>query len=110
MEEQAKPRVNGATIAKFVGKRVTIVGRYVSSERGGHTLLLETSDKQQLRANLPSPPLELPSAFVEVVGKVEHNCQLAVERLVNFGNDFDLDTYNEAIQFLNNCPVAFPDS
>ena len=30
MEEQAKPRVNGATIAKFIGKRVTIVGRYVS--------------------------------------------------------------------------------
>jgi len=30
MEEQAKPRVNGATIAKFIGKRVTIVGRYIS--------------------------------------------------------------------------------
>ena len=28
--EEAKPRVNGALIAKFVGKRVTIVGRYMS--------------------------------------------------------------------------------
>lgn len=28
--EEAKPRVNGATIAKYVGRRVTIVGRYVS--------------------------------------------------------------------------------
>ena len=28
--EEAKPRVNGAMIAKYVGKRVTIVGRYVS--------------------------------------------------------------------------------
>lgn len=28
--EEAKPRVNGAMIAKFVGKRVTLVGRYVS--------------------------------------------------------------------------------
>ena len=28
--EEAKLRVNGATIAKYVGKRVTIVGRYVS--------------------------------------------------------------------------------
>lgn len=28
--EEAKPRVNGAMIAKFVGKRVTIVGRYMS--------------------------------------------------------------------------------
>ena len=28
--EEAKPRVNGAMIAKFVGRRVTVVGRYVS--------------------------------------------------------------------------------
>ena len=29
----------------------------LQSERGGHTLVLETSDKQQLRANLSSPPV-----------------------------------------------------
>ena len=28
--EEAKPRVNGAMIARYVGKRVTVVGRYVS--------------------------------------------------------------------------------
>ena len=39
--------------------------------------------------------------FIEVVGKVEHNCQLAVERLVNFGNDFgkSLSSYTYHTQY-----------
>ena len=37
--EEAKPRVNGALIAKFVGKRVTIVGRYMSVRKMYFVLL-----------------------------------------------------------------------
>ena len=60
---------------------------WLQSERGGHTLVLETSDKQQLRANLSSPPVSYGTSCtatkqLNVPDVYAINCDLCRIRLI----------------------------
>lgn len=105
---KAKPRINGSMIPKFIGSVVTLVGRTQGSSAGASTLQLETGDKQQVTV-LFSQPLDEPlTLYVEVVGEVGPDCSISVLTYVNWGDNFDLDTYNEVMQLLPQFPVLYP--
>jgi replication factor A3 len=102
-----KPRVNGSILPKCTGKTVSIVAKYIRVD-GGMTLVLETSDGQTLNAKLLQPLHEPPTPFVEVVGQVGYDCSITVDKIVNYGSDFDLGTYNEAVKLTQQFPQYFP--
>lgn len=80
---------------------------------GGTTFQVETSDKQKLTARFPQPLVvfclscsflamlyasflqgEPMSVYVELVGRVEKDLSLSVERWINFGADFGEQVYH----------------
>ncbi|XP_064401836.1 uncharacterized protein LOC135347733 [Halichondria panicea] len=106
--ESSKPRVNTSMLSKHIGSRVCLVGKNLGVMKGGTSLNLEASDKQTVTANFPQPLRDPLDTYVELLGKVENDCSISVERIVNFGNDFDLDVYNEVIQITSKFPSLFP--
>ncbi|KAL5496204.1 hypothetical protein EMCRGX_G012442 [Ephydatia muelleri] len=103
----AKPRVNGSMLPKHIGHGVSVVGKNLGF-KSPTVLQLETSDKGQVRVQFQQPQRDPLSAYVEVIGFVQQDCSVAAERVVNYGSDFDLDTYNDVITLCAQFPAQFP--
>jgi replication factor A3 len=98
------PRINGELMARFVGKKVLLVGKAEGSNGG--VVTLRTPDDRTVRVQLApgSPPLG--SAFVEFEGMVESPDALTETTHVDFGNEFDMYTYNELTKEANGRSAA----
>lgn len=93
------PRVNGELMARFVGKKVLLVGKNEGSD-GSH-VTLSTPDDKMVRVRLAPGSPAINTAFVEFEGMVESPDILAETLHVDFGNEFDLYTYNELTKEAN---------
>ena len=87
------PRVNGELMARFIGKKVLLVGKTESTD--GATMTVRTPDDKtvvvQLAPGAPAPT----TTFVEFEGMVDAEDRLTETSHVDFGNEFDMYTYNE---------------
>jgi replication factor A3 len=98
------PRVNGELMARFVGKKVLLVGKTESTD--GSTITLRTPDDKTVTVRL-APGTAAPAAtFVEFEGMVDAADQLTESSHVDFGNEFDMYTYNELTKESNGRSAA----
>jgi len=87
------PRVNGELMSRFIGKKVLLVGRTESID--GASATVRTPDDKTVTVHLaPGSPAPA-TAFVEFEGIVDAADQLKETTHVDFGDDFDMYTYNE---------------
>lgn len=107
MDESSKPRINGAMLSSCVGKFVCVVGKNLGTSPDGLSLSVEMSDGQRIEARFPQRFQDTLDPYVELLGKVERDCSLSIQRVVNFGADFDLEAYNEVVQLTGSFPDLF---
>src|SRR3989338_3775522 len=87
------PRVNGALLPGYLGRRVRLVGRVVDVTQG----ILETSDAMQVRI-LYQHGQTPQSTYIEVIGVVQSDGSIHEEMTVSFGETFHLGNYDQVIQ------------
>eukprot|EP00761_Pharyngomonas_kirbyi_P010610 gb/GECH01010630.1/.p1 GENE.gb/GECH01010630.1/~~gb/GECH01010630.1/.p1 ORF type:complete len:112 (+),score=28.40 gb/GECH01010630.1/:1-336(+) len=92
-----KPRVNYKVLQNYVGMEVLLVGKVTSPPSNG-MVIVETSDGESVHVYLndEGPLAEL----VEFEAKVNPDSSLS-EIKRTFIPEFDLETYNEAVELWN---------
>jgi len=98
------PRVNGELMARFVGKKVLLVGKTESTD--GATMTLRTSDDKTVTVALAPGAAAPATTFVEFEGMVDAADRLTESAHVDFGNEFDMYTYNELAKESNGRSAA----
>ena len=98
------PRVNGELMARFVGKKVLLVGKAESTD--GATMTLRTSDDKTVTVSLAPGAATPATTFVEFEGMVDAADRLTESAHVDFGNEFDMYTYNELAKESNGRSAA----
>ncbi|XP_011407052.1 PREDICTED: replication protein A 14 kDa subunit B-like [Amphimedon queenslandica] len=106
---EASPRVNGSQLPKYIGQTVSIVGRTkgLGTTSGLRSVQLESSDKKNINIHFQQPLSEPLSLFVEVIGRVEPDLSISVSRTSNWGDNLDIDIYDEIVQLLPQYPALF---
>ncbi|KAH9569397.1 hypothetical protein CY35_03G131100 [Sphagnum magellanicum] len=97
-----RPIVNAGLLKKYLGRRVTTVMKVLRSD--GADLVGQAPDGTSVtvhKAPLSSSSGGAFSQFVEVVGIVEGENSLRAEICTNFGDSFDMATYNQLCQLAN---------
>jgi replication factor A3 len=97
-----RPMVNAGLLKKYLGRRVTTVMKVLRSD--GADLVGQAPDGTSVtvhKASLNSSSGGAFSQFVEVVGIVEGENSLRAEICTNFGDSFDMATYNQLCQLAN---------
>jgi len=93
------PRVNGELMGRFIGKKVLLVGKDEGTD--GSTMTVRTPDEKtvtvQLAAGSPAPA----TAYVEFEGIVDSAGAMTETSHVDFGDNFDMYTYNELTKEAN---------
>ena len=93
------PRVNGELMGRFVGKKVLLVGKNEGSD--GSTMTVRTPDEKTVTVQLaPGSPAPA-TAFVEFEGIVDGAAAMTETSHVDFGDNFDMYTYNELTKEAN---------
>nr|ADE76427.1 unknown [Picea sitchensis] len=90
--------VNGEVIRRYVGRRVRCVLKVIRGDGG--ILQGETSDGQQISVKQAPPAISL-SQFVEVIGIAENDRTIRAEICTNFGDKFEMSSYNQLCQLAN---------
>ncbi|RLN49023.1 hypothetical protein BBJ29_004334 [Phytophthora kernoviae] len=88
-------RVNKQTMTNFMGRTVALVGAVES-----HTptaVVLRTSDGQLVNVT-PQPGSDYGSKVVEVIGRVVDSETIQEFKTTLFGDNFDLETYDQFVQ------------
>ncbi|KAG0222519.1 replication factor A protein 3 [Mortierella sp. GBAus27b] len=98
------PRVNSAMLSKFVGQDVRFVGKIHKQDATRGQLI--ASDKGNIEVHR-SPDSRWGTHFVEIIGMVNEDETISERASINFGNDFDLDTYNELVMKMQQFPSVF---
>ena len=98
------PRVNGELMARFVGKKVLLVGKTETSD--GSTMTVKTSDDKMVTVSLLAGAAAPATSFVEFEGMVDAADMLTETNHVDFGNEFDMYTYNELAKEANGRSAA----
>ena len=93
------PRVNGELMTRFVGKKVLLVGKNEGSD--GSSVNLRTPDDKMVRVQLAPGSPAITTAFVEFEGMVDSADTMTETSHVDFGDEFDLYTYNELTKEAN---------
>ncbi|RLN32428.1 hypothetical protein BBJ28_00002281 [Nothophytophthora sp. Chile5] len=89
------PRVNKKTMGAYVGRTVALVGAVES-----HTptaVVLRTSDGEIVNVK-PQPGSNYGSKMVEVIGRVVDTETIQEFKATLFGDDFDLENYDQLVQ------------
>jgi replication factor A3 len=92
----ATPRVNSRLVGNFKGQSVRLVGKRVATNTTSVTL--EASDHQQVIVQTANPAQYQMHAYAEVTGKVNDDGSLTELNMCNFGDDFDLDSYDKVVE------------
>eukprot|EP01018_Ginkgo_biloba_P015805 Gb_31704 [translate_table: standard] len=90
--------VNGEVIRRYIGRRIRCVLKVVRSDGG--ILLGQTSDGQQISVKEAPPALSL-LQFLEVIGIAENDQTIRAETCTNFGDKFDMASYNQLCHLAN---------
>ncbi|ERN16780.1 replication protein A 14 kDa subunit [Amborella trichopoda] len=89
--------VNGELLKMHTGRRVRSVVQVVRVDTGG--FVAQTSDGLQL--SVKATTVDPLSKFVEVIGVAEGNQTIRAEMCTNFGDAFDMASYNQLCQLAN---------
>ncbi|KAG0206116.1 hypothetical protein BGX28_002369 [Mortierella sp. GBA30] len=98
------PRVNSAMLSQYVGQPVRFVGKII--EQNGTRAVMAASDKGQVHVHMTELS-QYGTQYVEVIGTVNGDFSISEMASTNFGNDFDLDTYNETVKKMQQFPSVF---
>ncbi|KAK7269698.1 hypothetical protein RIF29_22432 [Crotalaria pallida] len=90
--------VNAQLLSNFIGKKVRTVVQVNQSDGGGVTTAKSTDDQQLTITGLPSVPA---MNFIEVIGIAESNNSINAEIWTDFGNTFDINSFNQLCQLAN---------
>jgi hypothetical protein len=90
------PRINHGLLGRYKGKPVTLVGKVLSHTSAGGAL--EASDKGEVTVQLREGQ-ELPDvgSFAEVLGMVQGDGSILVDRVAFFGTSFNMDNYDKLV-------------
>jgi hypothetical protein len=69
---------------------------------------METSDNRPITLHFPKPLEDPLTIYVEVIGQVQRDCSIRVEKAINWGNEFDLEAYNQLVELMPQFPSMFP--
>eukprot|EP01028_Stygiella_incarcerata_P005575 TRINITY_DN23421_c0_g1_i1.p1 TRINITY_DN23421_c0_g1~~TRINITY_DN23421_c0_g1_i1.p1 ORF type:complete len:114 (+),score=34.57 TRINITY_DN23421_c0_g1_i1:122-463(+) len=89
-----KPRVNGATLVRVLGREVILVGRVEKSN--GETLVMYTSDSKPMQ--IQCSEIFEPGEIVEVVIRLDKEGFRPPTSIVNLGASFDLSNYDAFVE------------
>eukprot|EP00252_Welwitschia_mirabilis_P006638 TRINITY_DN17529_c0_g1_i1.p2 TRINITY_DN17529_c0_g1~~TRINITY_DN17529_c0_g1_i1.p2 ORF type:complete len:108 (+),score=1.00 TRINITY_DN17529_c0_g1_i1:138-461(+) len=90
--------VNGEWMKRNIGRRVRCVVKVLRADAG--MLLGQTSDGLQVSVKQTPPAMSL-SQFVEVIGIAENDRTIRADICTNFGDKFDMFSYNQLCQLAN---------
>eukprot|EP00752_Nemacystus_decipiens_P011908 g10559.t1 len=93
------PRVNASVLDQYVGHTVCLVGRVLSTSEGASESVLETSDGKEVTIKM-APGSTWTSEYVEVIGHLHEDQKVQEFKSTDFGDSFDLATYEKAIQLM----------
>ncbi|MCO5557584.1 hypothetical protein L7F22_011150 [Adiantum nelumboides] len=91
--------VNAELLKRFPGRRVRCVVKVVRAE-GNSAFAGLTSDGMHISVKQTSPIASL-SQFVEVIGVTDSDRSLRAEICTNFGDNFDMASFNQLVQMAN---------
>ncbi|GAB9463705.1 hypothetical protein Gpo141_00001154 [Globisporangium polare] len=89
------PRVNKKTLSAYIGRTVALVGSVESHMPTA--VVLRASDGGIVNVN-PAPGSDYSSKVVEVIGRVVDSETIQEFKATLFGEDFDLETYDQLVQ------------
>ncbi|RHZ82193.1 hypothetical protein Glove_112g44 [Diversispora epigaea] len=93
---KATPRINSTLLSKYRNEVVRLIGRVKESSK--NSAVLEASDKGQIRILLSPETILQANKIVEIIGRVRDDHSLQELNTTNFGEEFDLDLYENAVQ------------
>ncbi|KAF8939497.1 replication factor A protein 3 [Dissophora ornata] len=97
-------RVNSAMLGGLVGQTVRFVGRII--EQNGARAIMAASDKGQVEVHM-NDKSQYGTQIVEVIGVVNGDNSITEMASSNFGNDFDMETYNALVTKMQQFPSVF---
>eukprot|EP01104_Vermistella_antarctica_P006039 TRINITY_DN16779_c0_g1_i1.p2 TRINITY_DN16779_c0_g1~~TRINITY_DN16779_c0_g1_i1.p2 ORF type:complete len:109 (-),score=23.89 TRINITY_DN16779_c0_g1_i1:249-575(-) len=103
----ATPRINGTMLPNYVGARVRFVGSVTSTNPPMWTVNASDNVAVSVRSNTGA---DAPSTYIEVIGTVSNNGGQFViesESVTAFGDNFDLNNYNDLVNLSQKVPDLF---
>ncbi|KAL7646439.1 UNVERIFIED_CONTAM: hypothetical protein RMT77_003352 [Armadillidium vulgare] len=100
----SKTRVNAATLPKYNGRPVILIGQVGQIDSTGQNVQIKTSDEQLVVVRLNEPLKENLEGIVEFHG-TGHGQQMLADFYVSFpgeyAQNFDIGMYNDAVTFIH---------
>ncbi|KAJ1469892.1 hypothetical protein T484DRAFT_1981311 [Baffinella frigidus] len=94
-------RVNSLMLPQFVGQNVLVVGRVKGDGGIGQMVHLEGPDGGDIVIDRRQASRDYGSPYVEVLGTVNADRTILETRAIDFGQEFDLQMYNETLLTMN---------
>eukprot|EP00118_Oscarella_pearsei_P000088 m.4177 g.4177 ORF g.4177 m.4177 type:complete len:112 (+) comp10350_c0_seq1:35-370(+) len=102
----AKPRINKSLMRRYRGKDCVLVGR-VKSVAGPSSITIETSDKETVTVECGFGTFSSMEGVVELIVSVGFDERLVAKAATCYGEDFDLNVYDEAVQVATKYSLLF---
>ncbi|KAH7314896.1 hypothetical protein KP509_21G026100 [Ceratopteris richardii] len=93
------PLVNAELLKRYPGRRVRCVLKLVRAE-GNSAFSGLTSDGMHVSVKQVPSATSL-SQYVEVIGVVDSDRSIRAEMCTNFGDNFDMSSFNQLVQMAN---------
>ncbi|KAI1301125.1 60S acidic ribosomal protein P1-alpha 3 [Mortierella claussenii] len=97
-------RVNSKMLGANVGNTVRFVGKIV--EQNGTRAIFTASDKGQVEVHM-IPSSQYGTPYIEVIGVVNGDHSLQEMTSTNFGDEFDMETYDQLVVKMQQFPSIF---
>mmetsp|Transcript_22051 Transcript_22051/g.61200 ORF Transcript_22051/g.61200 Transcript_22051/m.61200 type:complete len:108 (-) Transcript_22051:120-443(-) len=92
------PRVNGALLRQNIGRKVLLVGEVLSLEEGFVRMMAADQTPVTVKVQDNAP---FQTRYAEVLGTVESENSVMADQHFAFGDNFDLNNYNEMVKLAN---------
>mmetsp|Transcript_1892 Transcript_1892/g.6587 ORF Transcript_1892/g.6587 Transcript_1892/m.6587 type:complete len:109 (+) Transcript_1892:45-371(+) len=93
------PRVNGELLSRYVGQKVLLVGKQEGME--GLQMRVRCADDRVVTVNLSQTAGGYDTSFVEFEAVVDSADSVRELSHTNFGENFEMSTYNELCKLAN---------
>ncbi|GJJ71529.1 replication factor A3 [Entomortierella parvispora] len=98
------PRINSAMLGNHIGGHVRLVGR-VESQNSKFAVIV-ASDNGQVHVQM-AEGAQYGTRYMEIIGVVNQDLMVSELTSTNFGDDFNLEIYNEQIIKAQKFPNIF---
>merc|ERR1712179_283941 len=104
MADMEYMRVNGSLMNSMSGKKVIVMGQVQQIDSSGMQLEMRSCDGRNVRVRFPEPLQQNVEGLVEIHGESQGGhvlCENYIAFPMEYGEKFDMDAYNQAIQLIN---------